>query len=238
MSAPAYPEYMKIREGTVLLTESDWPAVFGFKYGLFLVGAGTVTVDSDHIWGGNGSALLTTGALALDLTEVKINIPNIMIFPQRIAFEHKFIPDLQFGANHYFFGIENRDSISPFFRGQIRYTITGDVLEYESSEGVFTTMPGGAAVIDRPVLSVAAGAGDKWAWTRLVVDFDKEEYISFEYEDVNDGYKKIDMTGIALPSITSGNTTTQLLVFAIGETPTTTVTEYYTTDWIVTKVPF
>lgn len=236
-SLPAYPEYMRIREGTVLLTEADWPTVFGHKYGLFLVGSGTVTRVTDHIWGGTGSALLTTGASTLDLTEVKINCPNNLPNSSIVAFEHKFIPDLQFGANHYFFGIEDRQSVSPFLRGEIRYTISGDVFEYESAEGVFTAMPDGGAVIDRPTLSGVNGSGDVWAWTRLVVNFDLEEYVSFEYIAL-DGYKKIDMTGIALPSITSGNTTTQILVFAIGETPTTTITNYYTTDWVITKVPF
>lgn len=238
LSLPAYPEYMKIKQGTVILTEADWPTVFGRKYGLFLVGAGSVVRDTDHIFGGTGSASLVTDANALDLTELKVNLPNVLPTPKIVAFEHKFITDPQFGANHYFFGLEDRLSVSPFFRGEFRYTVTGDVIEYESAEGVFTALPDGGAVVDRSSLSGINGSGDMWTWVRAVVDFEKNEYVSLEFESALGGYKKIDMTGIALPSITSGNTTTQILVFAIGETPTTTITTYYTTDWVISKVPF
>lgn len=233
---PAYPDYMNVREGKVLLTEADWPTDYGRKFGLLLVGAGTALRNTDHFFGGSGSVQMNTGAVIGNLTEVKVNFPNIEPGPKIFAFEQKFISDLQFGANHFYSGIENRLSVSPFRRGQIRYTVTGDALEYESSQDTYTPLPGNPPAMERSFLSAANGAGDIWAWTRLVVDFDKNEYVKVQYLST-EGFQEVDMSGIPLPEITTGDTITALLTFVFGETPANTATTYYSTDWALTRVP-
>ena len=230
-----YPEFQRVKQGINFITEANWPTVYGGKWGVFAVGAGVVAVDNAHYWGGPSSVKLTTGAVVDDVTVLQVNTAQALRGKDIISFEHKFNFAVLFGAQEWIFGLNNRKNGDPYLGGSIRYTVAGDILEYESAPGVYTAFPDGA-VIERPRLSAVNGPGDIWCWERLVVDFDKGEYVSLEYNDAVKGYTKINMKGIALPSKTDGNTVTALVAFAGGNAATAAAADYFTTDWILSRL--
>lgn len=224
-------------QGRVVFSEStfsqNWTAgsVNG-RFGIFVSGTSTVAQDTNHYFGGTGSALMTTSAGIGDQSEVKLQLQNW--FAGRVAFENKFIMDSVHVGDLYDFGWENRGTTDGH-RARFRIFVTGasgtDEVKYESAANTYTSLTP-TAIIKRPVLN--STSGDTWGWWRLVCDISLNKYVSLDIAGLNT-LLHFDMTGIDMPVITglSGN---EQLLFTIVTAGTAAATKMYTTDWVVSQL--
>lgn len=233
----AFPWWVVKPEGRLLLTEADFQATIGFKWGTFIEGTGTVTTDSNHYYGGTRSVKLATGTVNGQSAEIKINLPYFL-GKGRYAFEQKWAygdPAIAFAASSFQMGIEPRENKSDgFWQGRMKWFFTQKEWRYESASDVYTAFTDPLITEEPNLNTVVGGTGDLWGWTRLVIDTIKKEYVSFEATELGKiAYR--DMSGI--PLVNRGSATKyNLLVFALMNTGGNGADVARTTDWAISLV--
>ena len=227
-----YPEFQRIKEGTILLTADEFPSVFGYKFGVEATGGrGTLKQNTDHIWAGTSSVKLTSGNQANDTISVISNVEYVLPTTSQVAFEFKLLVNSAVDTTNHYFGIGNHVGTAKFTRARFRYNQSTGKLEYETEEDTFEEVPGGT--IKAGFISAANGIGDRWIWIRVVIDIVNDEYVSVQF--VNDELETVYLDN-DLPEITGTLLETNIVPFVSVQTPNTTPAEAYTADWIVTSL--
>jgi len=229
----SFPWYAVVREGLCILSEADFPTTMGYKWGAYLTGTGAdVNKDTNHFYGGGGSVKMTTGNLSGDLSELKLAMQKA--FGGKVAFEMRWLPAPAYGANAFHFGFENRTD--DLIQGRCRYFVNTDEWQYESGVDVYSSFSP-SVVIEQPVFDTAPkGSGDVWGWARLVLDLDALAYVKFQCAGKN-GLIERNMQGI--PLVNRGVTATgknQYLFFTIGYTGAAANQDFWTTDWVISRL--
>lgn len=240
---PAFKHWVRRPYGIPLLQEDTFAGVVTTgtpKWGVYITGSGTgaaIAQDTGQIWGGAGSAKLTTNNATGAGTEIKTSLSALFEPGDLLAFEAKFSYTLAWADTKIQLGLESR-SHADIKQARVQYTIDTAKWQYESAANTYSNFTP-ACAIEKNVYDAASGSA--LGWMRIVIDPHTKYWHSFEapYNDGANAYlKRWDMS--AVPLCINGTSSAGgaiLLPFAYIIAGAGSNEVMYTTDWCVSVIP-
>lgn len=193
----------------------DFEAAAAVKWSYSADPPGTVALSSDRAYRGNQSMKTVTGAVAGD--QCSIHKAFCLPIERKMAAEFMFYPSA--GKPIIDLDIQGWNGTSRF-EGQVRFDYNAFKLYYYDSTGAW---------VEIPRYDNAEEAYEHWIYMKLVIDWEKKEYIRFIFCST-----EYDLSGIPLFSAASA-TTKQIRVYMMNQAATAAAATVYFDNFILTQ---
>lgn len=224
-----YPEWMVEKVGDIIFSDADFDPI-NFKYGVIGGMGGTVTRNTNHVFGGTGALQITTGALLNNVKGVIRNIPYTFD-GDIVTFECKFIPDPTFSTNELEMGFRLQIPAIGIIEGHLIYDENTNTIMYQDGNNSFTAFDPVLNFPQPTADSMPGTNGDDYGWLRLAINVTKLEFVSVQASGRRKQVRR-DMRGIPLINV-GATSIPKFVIRLITQTKGAGSITSYSTDWVV-----